>query len=183
MLIVAVVLAVVGLAALVTAVVTSNELVAWVCIAASALGVVLLIIDAIRERKHSRLAALTARAEADEDADAAPLIADSENTEFIEYSVEVVDPVIVDPVIVDSAIEAEDHPEELVHDEPEYDLPSDDEPEFSAPAEESAIHIVDEQNAVEPAVDDEIVVLQADDVADSTAVIEYGDTGYDRDDR
>jgi hypothetical protein len=94
-----------------------------------------------------------------------------------------VDPVIVDPVIVDSAIEAEDHPEELVHDEPEYDLPSDDEPEFSAPAEESAIHIVDEQNAVEPAVDDEIVVLQADDVADSTAVIEYGDTGYDRDDR
>jgi hypothetical protein len=26
-------------------------------------------------------------------------------------------------------------------------------------------------------------VLQTDDVADSTAVIEYGDSGYDRDDR
>lgn len=51
MLIVALVLAVVGLAALVTAVVTSNELVAWVCIAASVLGVTLLIIDAIRERQ------------------------------------------------------------------------------------------------------------------------------------
>ena len=76
-------------------------------------------------------------------------------------------------------IEAEDHPEELVHDEPEYDLPSDDEPEFVAPAEESAVHIVDEQSGS----DDQIVVLQTDDVADSTAVIEYGDSGYDRDDR
>ena len=111
MLIVALVLAVIGLAALITAVVTSNELVAWVCIAASALGVVLLIIDAIRERKHSRLAALTAQAEDAEDAEGALLIADSENTEFIEYSDEVVDPVIVDPVVVDSVIEAEDHPE------------------------------------------------------------------------
>jgi hypothetical protein len=52
MLIVALVLAVVGLAALVTAVVTSNELVAWVCIGASVIGVILLIIDAIRERQH-----------------------------------------------------------------------------------------------------------------------------------
>jgi hypothetical protein len=52
MLIVALILAVVGLAALVTAVVTSNELVAWVCIGASVIGVVLLIIDAIRERQH-----------------------------------------------------------------------------------------------------------------------------------
>ena len=173
MLIVAVVLAVIGLASLVTAVVTNNELVAWVCIAASALGVVLLVIDAIRERTHGRLAALTARAEADEDSEDAALIADSENTEFIEYGDEIVDPVIM----------AEDHPEELVHDEPEYDLPSDDEPEFAVPAEESAMHIIDEQNAVEPAVDDEIVVLQADDVADSAAVIEYGDSGYDRDDR
>ncbi|AGB24115.1 hypothetical protein Mycsm_03851 [Mycobacterium sp. JS623] len=50
MLIVALVLAVIGLAALVTAVVTSNELIAWVCIAASVVGVVLLIIDALRER-------------------------------------------------------------------------------------------------------------------------------------
>lgn len=50
MLIVALVLAVIGLAALVTAVVTSNELIAWVCIVASVIGVVLLIVDAIRDR-------------------------------------------------------------------------------------------------------------------------------------
>jgi hypothetical protein len=53
MLIVALVLAVIGLAALVTAVVTSNELIAWVCIAASVIGVVLLIVDALRERSHA----------------------------------------------------------------------------------------------------------------------------------
>jgi hypothetical protein len=52
MLIVALVLAVIGLAALVTAVVTSNELIAWVCIVASVIGVVLLIIDALRERSR-----------------------------------------------------------------------------------------------------------------------------------
>lgn len=52
MLIVALVLAVIGLAALVFAVVTSNELVAWVCIAASVIGVVLLIIDALQERRR-----------------------------------------------------------------------------------------------------------------------------------
>lgn len=52
MLIVALVLAVIGLAALVTAVVTSNELIAWVCIGASVIGVVLLIIDALRERSR-----------------------------------------------------------------------------------------------------------------------------------
>jgi hypothetical protein len=53
MLIVALVLAVIGLAALVTAVVTSNELIAWVCIAASVIGVLLLIVDAVRERSRS----------------------------------------------------------------------------------------------------------------------------------
>ncbi|KAA8958835.1 hypothetical protein [Mycobacterium sp.] len=52
MLIVALVLAVIGLAALVFAVVTSNELVAWVCIAASAVGVLLLIVDSVRERQR-----------------------------------------------------------------------------------------------------------------------------------
>jgi hypothetical protein len=52
MLIIALVLAVIGLAALVTAVVTSNELIAWVCIGASVLGVVLLIVDALRERSR-----------------------------------------------------------------------------------------------------------------------------------
>ena len=53
MLIVALVLAVIGLAALVTAVVTSNELIAWVCIAASVIGVVLLIVDAVRDRSRN----------------------------------------------------------------------------------------------------------------------------------
>ena len=52
MLIIALVLAVIGLAALVTAVVTSNELIAWVCIGASVIGVLLLIIDALRERSR-----------------------------------------------------------------------------------------------------------------------------------
>ena len=65
MLIVALVLAVIGLAALVTAVVTSNELIAWVCIAASVIGIVLLIVDALRER--SRADADVPSQEADED--------------------------------------------------------------------------------------------------------------------
>lgn len=52
MLVIALVLALIGLVALVFAVVTSNELVAWVCIAASVVGVVLLIVDALRERQR-----------------------------------------------------------------------------------------------------------------------------------
>jgi hypothetical protein len=52
MLIVALVLAVIGLISLVTAVVTSNEIIAWVCIGASVVGVLLLIVDAIRERQR-----------------------------------------------------------------------------------------------------------------------------------
>lgn len=63
MLIVALVLAVIGLAALVTAVITSNELIAWVCIAASAIGVLLLIIDAVRSRSNQE--------DGDEEADSA----------------------------------------------------------------------------------------------------------------
>src|SRR5689334_17824759 len=66
MLIVALVLAVIGLAALVTAVVTSNELIAWVCIAASVVGVVLLIIDALRERSKGEV---SEQAADDNDAD------------------------------------------------------------------------------------------------------------------
>ena len=58
MLIVALVLAVIGLAALVTAVVSSNEIVAWVCIGVSAIGVILLVVDAVRDRQ--RRAAATA---------------------------------------------------------------------------------------------------------------------------
>ena len=73
MLIVALVLAVIGLAALVTAVVTSNELIAWVCIAASVVGVVLLIIDALRERSKGEATESTAY---EEDADEAEFAED-----------------------------------------------------------------------------------------------------------
>jgi hypothetical protein len=65
-LIISLVLAVIGLAALVFAVITSNELVAWVCIGASVLGVVLLIIDALQERQRRE------RGPAVHDAEAAP---------------------------------------------------------------------------------------------------------------
>lgn len=52
MLIVALVMAIIGLAALVTAVVTSNEVIAWVCIGAGVIGVVLLIVDPLRARQQ-----------------------------------------------------------------------------------------------------------------------------------
>ena len=65
MLIIALVLAVIGLASLVFAVVTSNELVAWVCIGASVLGVVLLVIDALRERQRREAAPATKTRPAD----------------------------------------------------------------------------------------------------------------------
>ena len=63
MLIVALVLAVIGLAALVTAVVTSNELIAWVCIGASVIGVLLLIVDALRERSRGEASETPAEAD------------------------------------------------------------------------------------------------------------------------
>lgn len=68
MLIIALVLAVIGLAALVFAVVTSNALVAWVCIGASVLGVLLLVVDALSERRR-RDAGPVEFADADDDAD------------------------------------------------------------------------------------------------------------------
>jgi hypothetical protein len=58
-LIISLVLAVIGLAALVFAVITSNELIAWVCIGASVLGVVLLIVDALQERQRRESGAAT----------------------------------------------------------------------------------------------------------------------------
>jgi hypothetical protein len=69
MLIVALVMAVIGLAALVAAVITNNEVIAWVCIGASAFGVVLLIVDAVRERQR-RDGTPKAETEADEPAEA-----------------------------------------------------------------------------------------------------------------
>ncbi|GJP08209.1 hypothetical protein NJB18001_35140 [Mycobacterium marinum] len=78
MLIIALVLALIGLVALVFAVVTSNQLVAWVCIGASALGVVSLIVDALRERQQ-REAASKDQDEAEQPADA-----DGE-ADYVEY--------------------------------------------------------------------------------------------------
>ncbi|KAA0092359.1 hypothetical protein CIW49_29415 [Mycolicibacterium sp. P1-18] len=86
MLIVALVLAVIGLAALVTAVVTSNELIAWVCIGASVIGVLLLIVDALRERSKTTV-------ESDEGDDGE-------------------DATTVMPAVADPEAAAEDYPEE-----------------------------------------------------------------------
>jgi hypothetical protein len=69
MLIIALVLAVIGLAALVFAVVTSNELIAWVCIGASMLGVVLLIIDALQERQRREAGGTTKEVPATDDSE------------------------------------------------------------------------------------------------------------------
>ncbi|TRW79139.1 DUF308 domain-containing protein [Mycolicibacterium sp. 018/SC-01/001] len=74
MLIVALVLAVIGLAALVLAVVTSNAMIAWVCIAASVVGVVLLIVDALRDR--SKGAADEAAGTGEDETDTEPAVED-----------------------------------------------------------------------------------------------------------
>jgi hypothetical protein len=154
MLLVSLILAVVGLVALVAAAITNNEMVAWVCIGASSLGVILLIVDAIRERTvQPPPGDLTAS----DDATAPPFVADADATEVIESDVvdstdviefDVVDSTDViesDVVYSTDVVETEDHPEELVHDEPEYDMPDEDEPEYAEPAEEAAMHILDEQ--------------------------------------
>jgi hypothetical protein len=100
MLIIALVLALIGLVALVFAVVTSNELVAWVCIGASVLGVVLLIVDALRERQ---------RGDADEDqGDEDGSAADDENT--VDYPEEAPDEVADSPE--ESAVAADRHGDE-----------------------------------------------------------------------
>jgi len=85
MLIIALVLALIGLVALVFAVVTSNELVAWVCIGASVLGVVLLIVDALRERQRR-----DAGQEAGEEAVAEDEPGDGEDA-YVDYPEEVPD--------------------------------------------------------------------------------------------
>ncbi len=159
MLLVSLILAVVGLVALVAAVITNNEMIAWVCIGASSLGVILLIVDAIRERTvQPPPGDLTAS----DDATTPPFVADADATDVIEsevvdsavmgetdvgetdvvYSTDVIESEVVYSTDV---VETEDHPEELVHDEPEYDMPDDDEPEYAEPAEEAAMHILDEQ--------------------------------------
>ncbi|OMC39761.1 hypothetical protein A5740_25265 [Mycobacterium sp. GA-1841] len=102
MLIIALVLAVIGLAALVTAVVTSNELIAWVCIGASVIGVLLLIVDALRERSRG---AKAGDEESPSDADAGET---TESFEAVEESPEAREPI--------------DYPEEELVAEPESDV-------------------------------------------------------------
>ena len=183
MLIAALILAVIGVAALITAVATSNELIAWVCIGASGLGIVLLIIDAIRERFRrpvvpaavvpAVLAPAVEEPAVEWPAVEAAALAESETTEVIEPIAEavVVEAEVEDEVeaevedgveaefsystadfvdesditssdVADSVIAVEDYPEEVVHDEPDYDLPTDDEVEFPEQAEVAALHIV-----------------------------------------
>jgi len=84
MLVIALVLALIGLAALVFAVVTSNELVAWVCIGASVLGVVLLIIDAVRERQRRDMGA-------DAHDDAGDTDEEAQEEAYVDYPEEVPD--------------------------------------------------------------------------------------------
>lgn len=81
MLIIALVLAAIGLAALVFAVVTSNALVAWVCIGASLLGVLLLIVDALRERRAHVSADAAEAPEESVDADLDADVAEVESTD------------------------------------------------------------------------------------------------------
>lgn len=131
MLIVALVLAVVGLAALVAAVVTSNELVAWVCIAASVLGVVLLIVDALRERR---------RGDSEHDSDAAPALADHPvNEDSTAYSASTS---AVENTYKNFDAEYPDDEPDAVSQTPESDTVSDDEPEVAPSAEEAAMHTV-----------------------------------------
>jgi len=167
MLIVALVLAVISLAALVTAVVTSNEMIAWACIGFSALGVLLLIVDAIRDRNRraasDALAFDRSEALATETTEVmAPVIvgsaidrplddvdvddSDAEgDEEIVDYPAEVV---VEDETVVADDLEdevaAEDFPDEVVYDDPDHDLPSDDEPDYPIAAEEAAIHTISE---------------------------------------
>ena len=122
MLIVALVLAVIGLAALVTAVVTSNELVAWVCIAASVIGVILLIVDAIRERQTRRDAEAGAEtpavdAETTESSATAETTAYSETDETVDSTYSTFDADYPDDPVAEVPVEAvDDDPSDAVDD-------------------------------------------------------------------
>ena len=228
MLIAALILAVIGLAALITAVATSNELIAWVCIGASGLGIVLLIIDAIRERFRRSvapaavapavLAPAVAEPAVEGPAAEAAALAESETTEVIEPIAEAVvvddevvvaEDEVVDEVegeiedgveteldygtgdfadepefassdVVESALAVEDHPEEVVHDEPDYDLPTDDEVEFPEPAEVAALHIVSDDATEEyvAAEDPAVEYVAAEYPAVEYAAVEYAAVEY-----
>jgi|688.fasta_scaffold444957_2 hypothetical protein len=155
MLIVALVLAVISLAALVTAVVTSNELIAWACIGFSALGVLLLIVDAIRDRTRRPVpAAGTGRTpstpEAVLGAETTEVMAPVANTyaDAVDVAEDVgveeidVEEIRVEDIGADADVIVEDYPDEVVYDDPEHDEPSDDEPDYPIAAEEAAVHVI-----------------------------------------
>jgi hypothetical protein len=136
MLIVALVLAVIGLAALVTAVVTSNELIAWVCIAASVIGVLLLIVDALRERSRGS-------APADATDEPEPDVVGPESEFDADYPEDPEDPAVEDPAVEKPAVE-EPEVEEPAVDEHTVDEHVDehtvDEPAVEAPTESKDEH-------------------------------------------
>jgi len=172
MLIIALVLAVISLAALVTAVVTSNELIAWVCIGLSALGVLLLIVDAIRDRNHRVAVPVVVPSDRTE------AIASAQPTEVIEM-IEVIEPTeVIDPTESEADVsEAEfggdelaDYPEddsaypeeeeeEEVEDEVEVDIEQEiliedhpeevfyDEPDFDTPSDDEPVYPVPAEEA------------------------------------
>ncbi|MGV0814668.1 hypothetical protein ABQF34_22105 [Mycolicibacterium boenickei] len=115
MLIIALVLAVIGLAALVTAVVTSNELIAWVCIGASVIGVLLLIVDALRERARGTASGTASGDDEAAVADDAPTEASEAIDEPVDYPDELVaepeSDVAVEPDAADVDVEVDDSTE------------------------------------------------------------------------
>jgi hypothetical protein len=139
MLIVALVLAVIGLAALVTAVVTSNELIAWVCIAASVIGVLLLIVDALRERSRG-----SAAPDADATDEPEPDVVGPESEFDADYPEDPEDPAVEEPTVEEPAVE-----------EPAVEEPA---VEESAVDEHTADEPADERTADEPDAADESAV-------------------------
>lgn len=137
MLIIALVLAVIGLAALVAAVVTSNELIAWVCIGASVLGTILLIVDALRER--SRGAADKSGDEAvGTVADAGEGAVQDYPDEPVEAEAEEAESEEAEPTAESEPVDEVDEPDEAVDeaDEADEDDELDDEPAADEAAEE-----------------------------------------------
>jgi len=145
MLIVALVLAVVGLSALIAAVLTGNELLAWICIAASAVGVLLLVADAAVSDGAVADGAVSDGAVSDDavaDGAVTEVLTAEESTEAesaaqeAEIAAEEAE-IAAEEAEIAAEMAAEDHPEEVVHDEPDYDTFSDDEPDYPAAAEDA----------------------------------------------
>jgi len=156
MLIIALVLAVISLAALVTAVVTSNELIAWACIGFSALGVLLLIVDAVRDRSRRPVQGATAgralspseTALAAETTDVMASVGDTYPDDIEGEGDAYGDREYTDEADEEADETVEDYPDEVVYDDPEHDEPSDDEPDYPIAAEEAAIHIISAEELV-----------------------------------